>query len=230
MATAAQEGLKVNFFHLIYGTLEYRLKNTQYDTIWHTWILPGKKLPIRHSATHQNFRNTQCDWIWLNQTYYDSIKLKNIESIWHKNSAHLEKSAAFWDWIWIPFSQPVNSCLYEPNMVKIPNKHDTNTDYKRFKIQKKKQNKYILIRRPILPICQMLFTGSRLNPKAVKHNIFLLSKSTVNWKDFQHCELKRRTSMFTFSTQASQSKRHQSIFGWFCIHTAHICHNDLVHI
>ena len=68
--------------------------------------------------------------------------------------------------------------------------------------------------RPLLRICQMLFTGSRLNPKAVKNNIFLLPKKTVNWKDFQHWEDGRPCLHFQHKHPA-QSKRHQSIFGYF---------------
>ena len=68
--------------------------------------------------------------------------------------------------------------------------------------------------RPLLRICQMLFTGSRLNPKAVKNNIFLLPKKTVNWKDFQHWEDGRPCLHFQHKHPA-QSKRHQSISGYF---------------
>ena len=174
-----------DFFHLIYGTPGLLLKKHQ------MWQKVTKYDNMWQNMKKMWHNMTQCDKIW--------------HKMWHNVTAHLEKSSAFW----ILFSQPANSCLKEPQ---IPNKHVTNTKYKRIKVQNKQLNKYFL------PICQMLFTGSRLNPKAVEQNIFLLLKNTVNWKGFQHCELKRRTSMFTFSTQASPSKRHQSISGY--LHTS----------
>ena len=70
---------------------------------------------------------------------------------------------------------------------------------------KSKQNSFF----SLLPICQMLFTGWRLNPREANTNMFLLSKNTVNWKDGRPC--------LHFQHRIAKEPRHRGIFGDFRI-------------
>ena len=172
--TAAQEGLKVKWFLIIWFMAHL-------DCSW-------KKTP----------NVTKCDKIWQNMTQTVTNMTQNVTQCYCTPGEIV--------------------CILNPVFptCRFMFERATNTNASMSQIQNIKELKYKT--NTLLPICQMLFTGSRLNPKAVKQNIFLLLKNTVNWKGFQHCELKRRTSMFTFSTQASPSKRHQSISGY--LHTS----------
>ena len=72
--------------------------------------------------------------------------------------------------------------------------------------QHKEETKFIFY---LLPICQMLFTGWRLNPREANTNMFLLSKNTVNWKDGRPC--------LHFQHRIAKEPRHRGIFGDFRI-------------